>query len=81
MQEGKQPKIPKFGEWEDSDPSTADEFTEKFNRVREENKNTDKEVIVKSKADPDFAIVYTKPGKKKNPKVKRSLAKVSKLEI
>ncbi|KMZ64825.1 hypothetical protein ZOSMA_34G01050 [Zostera marina] len=71
----KQPTIPKFGEWEDSDPSTGDGFTEKFDRVRKENKNAENGAVVKSQEDPNFAIVYTIPEKKKSPKVKKPLGK------
>lgn len=81
LQRDKQPTIPKFGEWEDSDPSTGDGFTEKFDRVRKENKNAENGAVVKSQEDPNFAIVYTIPEKKKSPKVKRPLGKVTKLGI
>ncbi|ESR34189.1 hypothetical protein CICLE_v100068022mg, partial [Citrus x clementina] len=31
--------VPKFGEWDESDPTSADGFTHVFNKVREEKMN------------------------------------------
>ncbi|KAJ6801454.1 RPM1-interacting protein 4-like [Iris pallida] len=33
---GRGPEVPKFGEWDESDPASADDFSHIFNKVREE---------------------------------------------
>jgi len=37
--------VPKFGEWDEKDPSTGEGFTDIFNKVREEKQSGDAPVI------------------------------------
>lgn len=36
LQPDRGPAVPKFGEWDETDPASAEGYTQVFNRVREE---------------------------------------------
>ena len=38
--------VPRFGEWDESDPSSADNFTGIFNKVREEKKSGSAAMVI-----------------------------------
>lgn len=55
--------VPKFGTWDESDPSSADGYSDIFNKVREEKITREKVPIIKT--DPDISLATQFPGQKK----------------